>query len=480
MQSRAERISFLVTLDDASQEVAVRAAQEFLDRTEFEEGAKLPWVGLGEGLAIYRKSGSPYWYVWIRLPTTSPPAARRSTKKRDRQEATQAAYMIQARILTEQSLGGHRISAPAKMWTDVCKEVVADLRKAARVSMKAGNNRPQEQVKASIIESRLQDHPKLAKLKFSSVGLPELSVLVKDPNFSNMSKTVARNTKRAIEDILHHGVVQRYIVESSKPSVPAFKGEVKKDDNKPFDVDDRAAFLNHFQEFVDAGIKKITKQRRSQFALYFNLLCGTGLRCGEEPLGIEWKDIKSGMFDAEDGTKKKIYYCDVNKGKMKKTTILNGRKTTKSREIILDWNATQTIEQLYKQDFGVKRSIDEIATRNDVGYVFMRHKGKKPNFAETFDQYHEFLGDKLKERYTLYSCRHEYMNVSMDKGISQSDVAEQCGTSVATIDKYYKSFKAINRASRLLSEDDIKKFNMPSSAPDARGGSTVFAVTETN
>ena len=148
---------------------------------------------------------------------------------------------------------------------------------------------------------------------------------------------------------------------------------------------------------------------------------------------------------------------------MAKETVANKKKEKLSREALLNSDAVATLERLYYVRYNVKLSIDKIIKEARTDSLFIGNKGAKPNFRDSFDQYQDYLMKadvKPNRRYTLYSCRHEYINAELDKGHMQiQDIADQVGSSPDTIHKFYKKYKAINRAARILTPEDIAKFN---------------------
>lgn len=113
---------------------------------------------------------------------------------------------------------------------------------------------------------------------------------------------------------------------------------------------------------------------------------------------------------------------------MAKETVANKKKETLSREALLNADAVATLERLYYVRYNVKLTIDEIIKEAKTDTLFVGNKGKMPNFRDSFNQYQSYLSKgkvKPNRTYTLYSCRHEYINAELDKGHMQiQDIAD--------------------------------------------------------
>jgi len=448
---KGEAIAFLAMIDDVD---VLNAAVDAAKKKQLEGPEKdKRTYRLKKGLSLYYNGASPS--LWVRVAIPGGGEKRQSTKCSDLESAKQQAYVIEAEVLANfanGSLDAHK----HKKWSTLCWELVKELTEEHKI-LEAENGKRDSQPKshASIIKNRLADRPEWKGKTVLQIGYPELCDLVETKEFTNPSKTIASKTKKCLNLIFQAARRKGFITRDQVPEMPKFKPR-SSEDVSPFETNDREVLLSNLVNFYESGRpNKITRHKRRQFPMYFNLLMCTGLRTGEEPLGIKWNNIIQGDFKLS-GKTLKAFYVAVTKGKLAKELSPN---KFLSREILINYDAAKTLEQLYYIRYGIRKNLTEIVKEKRDQLIFEGHNGKKPNFPDTFNQYQDYLGKKLKERYTLYSARHEYINREIDRGMEEQDVADQCGNSPATIHSFYKKYKAINRAGRILTEADILAFN---------------------
>jgi hypothetical protein len=451
--NKGEAIGYLAQIDDMDiLEAAVAAAK----KKKLEANKKMQRTfKLKKGLSLYFNSTSPYY--WVRVAIKDTDGIRRSTKCSGFDEAKQQAYVIEAEVLAyfrSGALDAHK----NKSWRNLCWKVIHELRAVGDELVKKGKREPQQLVHAFIIEKKLADRPEWKGKTIHQVGYSQLCDLAESKEFKDPSKTVVNNTKRAISLVFEYARRKDIITREQVPEMPKFKPR-DGEEGVPFDIDDREVLLSNLISFYESSRTNfITRLIRRQFPMYFNILMCTGLRTGEEPLGIKWCNIFMGKFELE-GKTLNAYSVTITKGKMAKTTVKNKQNISLSRKILINADATNTLERLYYVRYAMHKTIAEIVEEGRDELIFNGHENKKPNFADTFKQYQSYLGKKLKDNYTLYSARHEFINRELDRGMSLQDVADQCGNSPATIHEYYKKYEAINRAGRILTEADIAAFN---------------------
>jgi integrase len=442
-------------LTDSENSDILNAVKQLVIKMHSEQERKeVKTVKIKQGLSLFRNSSSPSWWVRIKLPGKNTTDVRRSTKETSISEAKYTALLISTEVLKEYELGAldHKTMFS---WNKICWEVIHILKAKAEQSKKI---KPQEKTHATIIENYIVNFAAWNGKSILQIDYAELSLFSKSERYKEASQTFVNNTKKAFRLIFDHARENRYLREDQVPKLPQFL-YVDGEEGKPFDLNDREAIFTNFENFYENSKNYITRSLRRQLPLYFNILCVTGLRTGEEPLGIQWSDLSQGQFTHSDGKKKIAYQAIIRKGKTSKETVKNKKKTQFSRPILLSALTVRTLEQLYYIRHSEKLSIDEIIKLRKNELIFIGNKGKKPNFASCFDQYLKYLHESVKEHYTLYSCRYEYINSELERGQSKDDVAMQVGNSVAVITKVYDKFRAMNRASRMLSEEDILAFN---------------------
>lgn len=448
----------LITKIAAMQDEQLSLVIAFVEKTLAEtSNSELKTIRIHKGLSLYRNGSSPYWWCRISMPKKGAKEVRKSTNESEISRAKHAALMMSVEELTRFELGVTDTSSRLS-WPRVCQEVLAILEEQSNKEIKAGRIKPQAKVHASIIKNKIAGFAGFRRKSIGEIDYVDLCDLMESDNFFNASKTVINNARKSLNIILEFAMRQRYI--EVAPKIPSVKGAAE-EEVEPFNEKDLKVLLSNFLPFYENSRNSLTRNLRKQFPYYFNLLCTTGMRTGEEPLCLKWADLKVGQFQ-HDGAKKRGYFVDIRSGKMAKKT--KGKKfRSHSREVVLNQAAVMTLEKLYTVRFGLKKNINEIIAEAKNTYIFIGNGDKKPDFAGVFKQYLTYLNGQISSYYTLYSCRHEYINAELNRGMKQADIAEQCGNSSATIDAYYKKYKAMNRAARILSEADIIAFNNASS-----------------
>lgn len=472
MDSNAKKLEIMQCMDDVAVAVAYEAMKEVLKKqeeggvTEFDLAPTSIRISNDEkgenGLTLYKQKKSPFFWVRVTIPQKGIKAIPKSTRKSTIVEATKQAYRIQSEVMAQWEAGTLDGVKTSKKWNVVCGETINELKKEVEEKKaKTGNNsKTMEAQYASQIANWFQCHPALARLRIDEVQYPELWDLAQEQKYREAGKSTATQLKTALKKVFEFALRKRYI--SQMPKLPTFGEDAVQGKETPvFETKDLDLLLTNFESFYEESRNFKTRLLRAQFPMYFNLLGSCGLRPGKEALGMKWSDIKRGSVNYG-SDKISAYYVTVRRGKMsQKKKSKGGKIEYVSREIIMYPDTAIALEQLYYVRYGETKTIAEIVEESRDERLFVTHDNKEPNFADTFKQY--VTGDLLKKHltqyYTLYSVRHEFINGEIDRGVSKEDVAEQCGNSVQTIDKYYRKYKSMNRVTRILSKEQLAHFN---------------------
>jgi|LauGreDrversion4_2_1035121.scaffolds.fasta_scaffold110697_2 integrase len=202
--------------------------------------------------------------------------------------------------------------------------------------------------------------------------------------------------------------------------------------------------INYLLEFLktysEGGHSSIAKQMRQLGRDYFELLIGTGMRCGKESLHIKWKHIE--------------WYIDSNTAKRYLRIWVSGK--TGARQLIAKHKVQEALERLVSREplFNGK-TLDMVLTEKHDVYLFKLIDGNRPkSFHTTFNWLMKASG-LLKDattgqNRTQYSLRHTYATLALtDGGMDVHTLAKQMGTSVGMIEKHYSKLTATMAADRL-------------------------------
>ncbi|MEH6625626.1 MAG: hypothetical protein V7739_04225 [Motiliproteus sp.] len=257
------------------------------------------------------------------------------------------------------------------------------------------------------------------------------------------SKSRITMQKTSIKKVFDYAVKKRLV---GSVLVPEFPKEVAiKDPDyrvEPFSEHDLHVIKDNYSAFVESSRKEKTKHYRRAFQHYFSFVLSTGVRPGEEPRGIKFKDI-SKHIDKASGSH--FYIIRLHKGKTQK-------KGVKYRDIAVDATAIKSIEYAAKElnGFLTPERIDYLIKKYPEKHVFFSYVNNAfPSYDRIFsqEQYLGYVGDKLHyDKYKSYSCRHTYINNQLAHGINHNDISEHCGTSIQVIETHYKKAKIKSNA----------------------------------
>lgn len=415
-----------------------------------------------KGLSLIINGDSPYWWCKVSLPQKYAKPHRESTKIRftdDINIAIQKAWLIQKEVLTKFEHGIIQAET-GKTWKMVCSELRSKLlEESEREKSKTNKKRTMVGDYAITIRNRLENNKTLTDLNIKKVDCAYLHEAFKADEFQDLSKTVKTKINTSLKKIFEFAKIKRYIASSTTIEIPQFPKYMVGEETPRISSNDLIHLLENFDLFCDEGKKTITKRNRKLFSFYFRLLMNTGLRPGEEALGVRWSDIYKTTFKMSHKSLNS-YVVKITKGKMSKRAKGGGiKKEENSREVILYSSSAKILEELYLFQYGVVLSFEKIVKKKNNNFLFVVQDQKTPDFSKILKQYCKFLEAKLSRSYPLYSLRHEFINSQLDAGIPIEDVAQQCGNSIQTIQTFYRKYEVNNRASRLLAQEDIDYFN---------------------
>ena len=447
------------------------ALSEDTSLTEFDKAPSTYFISDSVRLIKTNKRAKTF-YAKVKIPGIKD-AFREPTGKNTIAEATTQALIIESNLLKDKEEG--RIGKESKLsYRVICARTIDDLTVEAdrikEIAKKEGkkNPKPQQQTHASIIRDKLKDNRFLATKKITELEYADFSDAFTCDEFQDLSKTVRNNTLKAIKIVFEHALKSREINSDQIPQIPDLHW-VEGESRPVFTNEDLNVFMSNFQNFYEsnAAMNHITEAARRVFPFYITVCSSCGLRPGLEVVEIKWSHLQQGITsviekneEGEDVVKEvTVYFADVIGGKMSRRTSGGGTKIVPySREIVIYSEAAKAIEGLYAIQYGEQKSLSEIVEEGKDEAMFSGSEKRDINFVDLFAQHRDYLGKKLSQHYTSYSLRHEFINTELNRGVKKDDIAEQCGTSTSTIDKYYKKYKAMNRVGRLLSNEDIEYF----------------------
>ncbi|MBT7283817.1 MAG: hypothetical protein HN834_00025 [Rhodospirillaceae bacterium] len=260
------------------------------------------------------------------------------------------------------------------------------------------------------------------------------------------SKSMINTHNVVLRGILRLAVEQRYIKSSDIPILTTKGKGAARRSRPPFSSDEIFTMKRRFVDWVDDAVGDDAKYRRQLLAYYTEFLAATGIRPGEEALGVKWKHIST--------YKPKIDYDEIFRDPVKqamrsimdkflvdddivKVIVTNGkihnRSDAKQQRIVI---ARDDIKTTLSNIRGLTHRTD------DEDYVFATQMGKPMNgFSPMFTKFLNECGllyTSDERRRVLYSIRHYYTNMTIKKdNLPMIVIAQNMGTSLEMIEDYY-------------------------------------------
>lgn len=189
---------------------------------------------------------------------------------------------------------------------------------------------------------------------------------------------------------------------------------------------------------------------RIMLRAYILFMANTGLRVGEAR-NLKWSDV--------------VFSTNANNEDIVRVLVHGSySKVRKRREVI----------GLSGAAVGLKRLLEARKNENDHSekddHIWCNELGEViGDFREGFNSLIRASGvefDSNGGKMTLYSLRHTYITYRLQEGVGVYDIATNCGTSVAMIEKYYSDAKSTDFVDSLTIRKSKKKENPTNIQPE--------------
>ena len=211
--------------------------------------------------------------------------------------------------------------------------------------------------------------------------------------------------------VFDEAVIHKYITASE---VPKLKNTGRSGER-------RGAFTRaEYDRIVKAAKKWIKEQPQKRIQeirqvlyYYIQFAALSGIRPGTELENLTWGDV-----DLRDGEGATYLIITVRKGK---TT-----KHTGTREVICKNELDYVVAEMIKGHmYEPEDKVFEIGRMDTLGKSFTR-------LLKKLNLYEDAHGKR-----TLYSLRHTYITLELQRGTAMHVVAKQCGTSIEMLERHY-------------------------------------------
>jgi integrase len=256
-----------------------------------------------------------------------------------------------------------------------------------------------------------------------------------------ISKMITELTKRSKKPTLSPNSIKRNLTDfrhflqwsldnvylKEIPRLPKVAGEQAR--RPHFTRQEWSLIHDHLGKYIKESPNSVKRDRRL-LALYINIMIRTGIRVGEAR-ELKWQDVRS--VPSKDNPDTPNIVLSV-KGKTGfRDVVCRTPKVIKYINQILKYRQQDTMEpesDIYGQD----------SVPND-SFIFCNSKGRKiGSFKRSFNTLLREL-NLVKDTHglnrTIYSLRHTYATSRIEAGVDIYLIANNMGTSVAMIEKFY-------------------------------------------
>lgn len=354
---------------------------------------------LGGGITLFKQKGSSRWHCRVHQPADGIYDYRQSTRKLDLRDATSEAHQI-ALMLKIKLSSGVALKKGITFKT-IANEIVQFYLKRSK---------PIDTYYISLIKNHLL--PYFGEQEIASIN--DRSVRLFWNKYCETHDAPVKSLANSI-----HIVLRRILLEAKEQalisSIPDMSNKVETKNIIKGECWEPNQIKTIFDKLTKWQSLSPTNTDRVIFNLYCRFLYLTGIRTGNEALGVRWDDLKT----------EKDYYLKVRKGKME-GTIKEGREMIISRSGQESKVIIEVMSPLAKiQGF---EKISEAKAKAPTQYLF---ELKRP--AEIWRSF----ADEMEVEGTLYWFRHTYITNEILRGEPLAHIAAQVGNSVKMIERHY-------------------------------------------
>ncbi|MDB3961773.1 site-specific integrase [Paracoccaceae bacterium] len=247
------------------------------------------------------------------------------------------------------------------------------------------------------------------------------------------AQSTINNHNSALNRVLDEAELNGWIVKSLRPTL-LNKG-TKTQSRGSFSVEEYRVIYSALRTFHKKTLNEKSAATRETLQNYVLFLANTGVRHGTEALGLGWRNIEWYERDGE-------RYLAVNvDGKTNKRTAIARDSVENSL-----WCQAKLNPRIRAVDFDslISAKLDEpvFTTRlNDTVNVHNLNRAFNALLAELDLK----IGADGRTR-TLYSFRHFYATLNLERGVTTHALSRQLGNSTEMIDRHYSKYSPLLNA----------------------------------
>lgn len=406
--------------------------------SNFSSSKSTEWIQVNEYISVYRqKNKSRFWSARVKIEVGGEVKEKRFTTKKEYVEDAKV-YAAETRLkLMGKVESGYSIDLKSDLsFKAVAKKAIEEMQ--AVIDNPAIKNTTYKDY-ISLLNNHIIDF--FGDTNIKNVDYPMLMEYFDQTTVRSKSRIIMQKT--SIRKVFSYAVKTRLLSSMLVPEMPTEIILKDPDYNvEPFSEHDLKVLKDNYPSFIETSRTKQTKHYRIAFQHYFSFLLSTGVRPGEEPKGIRFKDITKHL----DSVSSNYYYIiRLHKGKTQ-----SGKN--QHRDVAIDATAVFAIEHVAKELLGLKtiERLDYLINEFPNYYVFKSDVYRTyPAYERIFsrEQYLDYVADKLHhDKYVSYSTRHTYINNQLAADTTHNEIAEHCGNSIQVIEAHYQKARIKNKA----------------------------------
>ncbi|MCE8525799.1 site-specific integrase [Ruegeria pomeroyi] len=271
----------------------------------------------------------------------------------------------------------------------------------------------------------------------------------------------------ALNRVLDEAQERGWITHSIRPK-PINDG-TKTESRGSFTLDEYETIYKGLRSWHKATSNEKTAATREVLRNYVLILANTGMRHGTEALNLKWNNL----FWFKDGEETYLgIYVDGKTGK---------------RPLIARDRAVRPFERQIEINPKLNgMTLDEVIDAKVDDYVFRTRDGKRAARANLSRNFESFLeANKLTygadgKKRTLYSWRHFYATLDLQRGMSTHALSRQMGSGTGVIDRFYSKLSPFMNAAQHSGRAEQAIRDAAKTDAKARDRNTVFENASAN
>ena len=382
-------------------------------------------IQIHKKLRLDKRAGSDNWYARLTLPNGK--RLVKTTKTEDVESAKEVAlrlyYEVDARIQ-------NKLPATTRKFGDVAKHAIARMETEIREGV--GKQSYKDYVQA--LNKWLIPYfggTDIAKLDLAAVTAFDAWRTAQ--NGKVPAQSTINNHNSALNRVLDEAELNGWIVKSLRPTL-LNKG-VKTQSRGSFSVEEYRVIYTALRGYHKQTTNEKSAATRETLRNYVLFLANTGVRHGTEALGLRWRNIEWYERDGE-------RYLAINvDGKTNKRTAIARDSVENSL-----WRQAKLNPRITADDFDglIAAKLDEPVFTTRLSATVTVHNLNRA-FNALMTELDLKTGADGRTR-TLYSLRHFYATLNLERGVTTHALSRQLGNSTDIIDRHYSKYSPLLNA----------------------------------